>query len=192
MLIRSRLSPLGTTRSVDENLEPIWFPEHLQKAVEYDEYGHSRENIPVIMDSYGWDLGDIEDVEPPKVSAFENACAESTAWVEQVPWRDEYSLLGALNEFEPELLASVAVSVDHGYRSSQNPLKFALAQPFPTRLTLIILALMRKYGSGGEAVNIASGLPPKPPAPGHWGGRAPGFEQPLPKPGEDLDIGPKR
>ena|SRR5688500_14915158 len=73
-----------------------------------------------------------------------------------------------------------------------NPLALALLVPHPIRLTLIAFALRPYYGSVGEPVKFPSGLPPKPPAPGHWGGRTPGFEQPLPKPGEDLDVGPKR
>jgi hypothetical protein len=177
---------------VDQHLEPIRFPEHLQQAIDHDEYGLPRENIPAIMDSHGWDLKHIDNIESPRVSEFEKASAESAAWVEGAAWRDEYSLLDALEEFDPQLLASAAIAIDGSHGSLRNPLRFALTQPFPIRLTLIILALMRKYGSGGEGVRIASGLPPRPPAPGHWGGRTPGFEQPLPKTDEDLDVGPKR
>ena len=174
---------------MSEALEPIRFPQNLQRAIDLDLYGHPHENIAWIMDSQDWDLKGLDNAETPSVSDFEKACAESAVWVRQASARDEHDLLVAIGLCDPELIAVAATTVDKGYRQGHNPLKFALTVPVPIELTLLILALFRRYGSGGEAVNIVSGLPPKPPSPGRWGGRTPGFEQPLPINDKNLDVG---
>ena len=172
---------------------PITFPDHLQRVLDMEEiHGVERENIPVYMDPHGWDLSDLDNIDLPRVSDFDKACGESVAWVMASQNRSEYELIKAMDRFPFELRIAAPSAILQGYAANENPLLFAMRQPFPIRLTLLILAFIGLHGSGGEPVQITSGLPPKPPAPGHWGGRTPGFEQPIPRSPEDLDVGPKR
>ncbi len=178
---------------IPERLPTITFPDQLQRVLDMDEiHGVDRENIPVYMDPHGWDLEDLDNFETPRVSEFDKACGESVAWVTANQNRGDYDLIKAMDQFPFELRISAPAVVRDEYAANENPLLFAMRQPFPIRLTLLVLAFIGLHGSGGEPVQITSGLPPKPPAPGHWGGRTPGFEQRIPRSPEDLDIGPKR
>lgn len=179
--------------TIDQSYDVSITPAHLRSVFAMDELaGVSRDNIPVYLDPHGWDLADPENFETPRVSNFDRACGEAEAWVVMMSSRSEYDLLNEVDSFDRDLRLAASEAISEIAPTHENPLRFALRQPYPIRLTLLILAILRRFGSGGEAVNIASGLPPKPPSPGHWGGRTPGFEQPIPLPNENLDIGPRR
>jgi hypothetical protein len=170
---------------VREDLGPIRFSETVQRIIDLEEKeGVAKEFIPATLDLFS-DFG--------RGGSFESACAEAEAWVNEHSKADEYDLLRKISAcYRPEEIAEAPITISRLDYQRRNPLQLALELPFPVRLTFMILALFRQYGSGGEPVNISSDLPPVPPSPGRWGGRSPGFEQPLPKPDEDLDIGPKR
>ncbi len=178
--------------AVRQRLTPIIFPDNLQRVFDLEELaGAPKENIPVLMDPMGWKLNDLESVEPPRVTNFDKACSESSDWLQRyVSESDLRAHLMARYPIEQIIEASTVIEQNAHCRG--NPLVFALKLPFPLRLTILMLAIHRWYDSGGEYVDVSSDLPPKPPAPGHWGGRTPGFEQPIPRSPEDLDIGPKR
>lgn len=176
-----------------DSLPEFTFPDQLQRVLDMEEiHGVDKENIPVYMNPHGWDLSDLDNFETPRVSDFDKACGESVTWVAANWKRGELPLIRAMDRYPFDLRLAAPGAILQEYVANENPLLFALRQPFPIRLTLLILAFIGHHGSGGEAVQIASGLPPKPPAPGHWGGRTPGFEQPIPRSPEDLDVSPKR
>ena len=180
---------VGTVR---QRLAPIIFPDNLQRVFDLEELaGAPKENIPVLMDPLSWNLNDLGSVEAPRVTNFDKACSESNEWLQR--YVSESELRAHLLAMYPiEQITEASAAIEQNAHCRGNPLVFALKLPFPLRLTILMLAIHRWYDSGGENVDVSSDLPPKPPAPGHWGGRTPGFEQPIPRPREDLDIGPKR
>lgn len=161
------------------------FPETLQQAMDLEEKeGVAKEFIPATLDMFS-ELG--------RGGSFEAACAEAESWVYEHSRSDEYDLIHEIScRYGADEIAEAPITICRTDYPRRNPLMLAMELPFPIRLTIMILALFRQYGSGGEAVNIVSSLPPKPPAPGHWGGRTPGFEQHIPHTDEDVDVGPKR
>lgn len=195
------LSPARDVRAVVRafNIPPddraeISFPENLLRVFDLEELaGARKENISVLMDPLAWDLDNLDNVDIPRVSNFDKACSEATEWLSRFTANSEYDLRKHLvQRYSVDLIVEAATSLEQNGNVRGNPLLLALKLPYPIRLTLVLLALHRWYGTGGESVDVSSDLPPKPPAPGHWGGRTPGFEQPIPRSPEDLDVGPKR
>lgn len=177
---------IGTVR---QQLAAILFPDNLQRVFDLEEVaGASRENIPVLMDPMEWSLSDLETVDTPRVTNFDKACSEANDWVQRfVSEADLRKHLMA--RYSVEEIIEASASIERNAHCRGNPLVFALKLPFPLRLTIVMLAIHRWYDSGGENVDVSSELPPKPPAPGHWGGRTPGYEEPLPPRRKDFDVG---
>lgn len=176
-----------------EDIEPIAFPPNLQEVIDLEERtGRSMADIRMMTGAIELDSGFLGKLAQrlfgKRPSTFEEARIEATAWVDQF---DRRSVDGIAEDMMSRYSLAQIVAAEEGLPTinfgRRRPLDIAtLASSSPIRLTLYVLAIRRHYGSGGEAVNIASGLPPKPPAPGHWGGRTPGYEQPIPN---DVDSG---
>jgi hypothetical protein len=195
-LVRSLSPGVAARQAVEEfrdtacmRLTPIIFPDNLQRVFDLEELaGVPKENIPVLMDPKSWDLNDLETVDAPRITNFDKACSEANDWYQRfVPEPDLRAHLVARYPVDEIIEASKSIEANAHCRG--NPLVFALKLPFPLRLTIVMLAIHRWYDSGGENVDVSSDLPPKPPSPGHWGGRTPGYEEPLPPRTKDLDIG---
>jgi hypothetical protein len=131
-----------------------------------------------------------------KPSTYQRASEESVSWVDKYEHLPIEPILEDLvTRYTLAEIQSAERSVEVYAGVDRNPLDIArIITSVPIRLSLYIFAIWRHYGAGGEPVDIASGLPPKPPAPGHWGGRTPGYEQPLPPElfGKDLEAGEPR
>jgi hypothetical protein len=170
-------------------LTPIIFPDNLQRVLDLEELaGAPKDNIPVLMDPKNWDLNDLEIVGVPRVTNFDKACSEAHEWVQRfLPESDLRAHL--LARYSVDQIIEASTTIERIARAPRNPLAFALILPFPLRLTIVMLAIHRWYDSGGENVDVSSELPPKPPSPGHWGGRTPGYEEPLPPRRKDIDVG---
>jgi hypothetical protein len=176
----------------DRPWNAITFPENLQRVFDLEELaGAEKESIPVLLDPLAWDLQNLEKVETPNVSSLSKACSEASDWVRRFTVYPEYDLRHHLIErYSVEQIIEASTAIEQNANVLGNPLLLAFQLPFPIRLTIVMHAIHRWYDGGGENVDVSSDLPPKPPAPGHWGGRTPGYEEPLPPSRrKDFDIG---
>lgn len=165
-----------------DDLNFISFPEQVLRVIDLEELaGVPKENIRVFMEPHGWDLANLDAVATPGLSDFDLACGEAQFWLDRFYLWNEADLLEYLTRrYEAETFTTALDEIMRNAYVRGNPLTLALSLPYPIRMTLVLLALLRHYDSGGESVNISSDLPPCPPSPGHWGGRDPGYEEPLP------------